>query len=207
MPVMVKDGRSILFIHIPKTAGTAVERSFERAGWTVHYKENRRTHPETFDLLRCPPQHFQASLLTEMFALKKFDYTFLTVREPIARFRSEFMMRNRKLEEPPTSEMVDAWAARVFRRYEINPYMFDNHLRPQVEFLLPGAEVFRLEDRLETMYADLNARFDFGLDGKPRGLRSGNVTKLPSSEVPVSPQLADYLRTRYAADFRELGYS
>jgi hypothetical protein len=203
---MIKDGRAVLFIHIPKTAGTAIERSFERAGWTVHYRENRRTHAETFDLLRCPPQHFQASLLTEVFALGKFDLIFATVREPIARFRSEFMMRNRKLEEPPTSEMVDAWAERVFRRYEVNPYMFDNHLRPQHEFVLPGAEVYRLEDGLDTVTADLNARFDFGLDGKLRGLRSGNVTNFPSSAVPVSPELTDYLRTRYAADFREFGY-
>ena len=60
MPLLVKDGRAFLFVHVPKTAGSSVYDTFKRGGWKVHdfdrtYKSNKfRT---------CPPQHFHAELL------------------------------------------------------------------------------------------------------------------------------------------------
>jgi hypothetical protein len=103
-------------------------------------------------------------------------------------------------------DTVSAWAERVFARWAKNPYALDNHLRPQTEFLLPGMETYRLEDGLGTMVADLNARFDLGLDHEvPRKLTSHDKG-IPSSKVPITPEVRARVHEFYADDYRVLGY-
>lgn len=205
MPVLVKDGRAVLFVHIPKTGGTTIERMFTAAGWETHFREAKRVRPEVFELFRCSPQHYHAELLTELFDVSRFDLVAGIVRDPLARFRSEFSMRYRRLDSTD-EEQVTAWADRVLARYAGNPYALDNHLRPQTEFLLPGMETYRLEDGLGTMVADLNARFDLGLDHEvPRKLTS-HEKGIPSSKVPITPELRARVHEFYADDYRVLGY-
>lgn len=205
MPVLVKDGRAVLFVHIPKTGGTTIERMATAAGWDMHFREARKARPEVFPLLRCSPQHYHAALLTELFDVTRFDLVVGIVREPLARFRSEFSMRHRRFDSTD-EEQVSAWADRALDRYAANPYALDNHLRPQTEFLLPGMETYRLEDGLGTMVADLNARFDLGLDKEvPRRL-SSDERGIPSSKVPITPEVRARVNEFYADDFRILGY-
>ncbi|MFC6342870.1 sulfotransferase family 2 domain-containing protein [Nocardioides hankookensis] len=202
---MIKDGRSVLFIHIPKTGGTTIERMFAKAGWEVHFREGKRARPHVFPLLRCSPQHYHADLLVELFDVSRFDVVAGIVREPLARFRSEFSMRHRQLDSTD-EDQVATWTERVLTRYAENPYALDNHLRPQTEFLLPGAEVYRLEDSLEAMVADLNARFDLGLPTKVPHKLASHERGIPSSKVPLTPEVRSRVQEFYAADFADLGY-
>jgi len=205
---MLKDGRSVLFIHVPKNAGTTIEQLFTTSGWEMRYRSTRRGDPDEFPLLRVSPQHYHGALLTEVFNLVRFDVVFLIARDPVSRFRSEFAMRHKHLRHLDTveSEIVDEWAARFLSRYATNHHAHDNHVRPQVDFLVPGAEVYRLEDGMDSIVADLNERFDLGLrtdiprrlDSETRGLRSSAVT--------VSPALQARLREFYAEDFERFGY-
>jgi hypothetical protein len=205
VPVLVKDGRAVLFVHIPKTGGTTIERMMTAAGWEMHFREARKARPEVFPLFRCSPQHYHAALLTELFDISQFDLIAGIVRDPLARFRSEFSMRYRRLDSTDEAQ-VTAWADRVLARYAGNPYALDNHLRPQTEFLLPGMETYRLEDGLGTMVADLNARFDLGLDHEvPRKLTSHDKG-IPSSKVPITPEVRARVHEFYADDYRVLGY-
>jgi hypothetical protein len=58
VPVMIKDGRSVLFIHIPKTGGTSVERLFKKSGWEQHLPEMIADLNTRFDLgLRTTVKH------------------------------------------------------------------------------------------------------------------------------------------------------
>lgn len=205
MPVLVKDGRAVLFVHIPKTGGTTIERMFTAAGWDTHFSETKRVRPQVFELFRCSPQHYHAALLTEIFDVSRFDLVAGTIRDPLARFRSEFSMRHRRLDSTDEAQ-VTAWADRVMARYAGNPYALDNHLRPQTEFLLPGMEIYRLEDGLATMVADLNARFDLGLDAEvPRQLTS-HERGVPSSKVPITAEVRARVHEFYAADYSTFGY-
>jgi hypothetical protein len=206
---MVKDGRSVLFVHIPKTGGSTIEQLFTAAGWTMHLRETRKTHPELFNLYRCSPQHLHAAVLRDLFKVSQFDIILAMVRDPVARFRSEFAHRHSgKIEATDADpDTVSAWAERVFARWAKNPYVLDNHLRPQRDFLLPRSEIYRLEDGMETMAAELNARFDLGFPTQvPHRLRS-EKRGLPSSAVQVSPELRTRLRDFYAADYSTFGYS
>jgi hypothetical protein len=207
VPVMIKDGRSVLFIHIPKTGGTSVERLFKKSGWEQHLHERRQDQPVLFPLLRCAPQHYHAALLAEMFDVTKFDLTVAIVRDPVARFRSEFAHRNAKVEPVDIdAERVTKWGKRILGRYQANNYHFDNHMRPQTEFLLPGTEVYRLEDGIPEMIADLNTRFDLGLRTTVKHHLKSDQRGLSSSSVEVSPELRTLLHEVYAEDFSRLDY-
>ncbi len=203
---MIKDDRAVLFVHVPKTGGSTIERLFQSSGWIMHLRETRETRPRLFPLRRCSPQHYQADLLAEMFDFSRFDLAFLIVRDPVARFRSEFAMRHTRLESADEAT-VDAWAEKIFGQYATNPYVLDNHLRPQSDFLTPGAEVYRLEDGMKGIVKDLNKRFRLQLDKEiPHHLKSEN-RGLPSSAVQVSGALRERLQEFYAADYEQFGYA
>lgn len=207
MPMFIKDKRYVLFLHVPKTGGTSIERLFQASGWKVHLRDGR-TGPGTANFARrCSSQHMQAALLQEILDLKRFELVFMVVRDPIARFRSEYAMRLRD-PEGVAETAVDAWAEKMFRRYRRNPYVLDNHLRPQADFLLPGSRVHRLEDGLEPMVRSLDEEFGLGLEGElGREQHSQDRVGVSSRDVRISDALEARLRETYAADFSEFGYA
>lgn len=219
MPVFLKDGRSVLFVHIPKTGGTSLEKLFTRSGWAMEGRVTPNTDADLYRRLRCSPQHFHLALLEQVFRLDRFDLVFLVTRDPVARFRSEYVMRNASPHFQPPSKQPDGsistepgpvsqfwdWA---MARYDLDPYTLDNHLRPQSEFLVPGAEVYRMEDGLDAVAADLNGRFDLGLEGDlPHALRSRRLAGVRSSNVAVSPALLERIGEFYRSDYERLGYA
>ena len=207
MPIFVKDGRAVLFAHVPKTGGTSIERLFRRAGWETHLRATRRSDPALFPVLRCSPQHYHATILQELVAVERLDLTFLVTRHPLDRFRSEYVMRN--IADPRTdAESVERWAHRAFGAYRANPFVHDNHLRPQWEFEVPGARTYRLEEGLGAVVADLNERYGLGLDTDiPHSSHSKKRSGPPSSAVQVSPAVAELLASFYEDDFTRFGYS
>jgi hypothetical protein len=207
MPILLKDDLSVLFVHIPKAGGSTLEQLFVNSGYTMHLRETRRGKWKSpvMAFRTCPPQHWQASLLKEMLAVNRFDLVFLTTREPIARFRSAYAMRHRQ-NPRADSASVEEWADRMFERYDRNPYALDNHLRPQHEFHLPGAEVYRLENGMDAMVADMNDRFGLGLSSDIPHAMNSTKRGLPSSEVQISPRLEERLRSFYAEDFKRYDY-
>ncbi|MCD4525801.1 sulfotransferase family 2 domain-containing protein [Nocardioides sp. cx-173] len=206
MPIFLRGGRAVLFVHVPKTGGTSIERVFERAGWSTYLLETPDTERELVAVRKCSPQHYHAELLRALLRLGRFEATFMMVRDPLARFRSEFLMRHSR--EPRTSAAdVEEWADRLLRRYRSNPFVLDNHVRPQSEFHLKGATVYRLEDGVDSMVGDLNARLGLDLDpAVPHTMHGTQRAGLPSSAVELSPALVDRLSDFYASDFELFGY-
>jgi hypothetical protein len=206
MPVFRRDGRSFLFVHVPKAGGSALERVFATSGWKTHYRDPKEAGPSVNKLRRCSPQHMHRTMLETLFRMERFDGVFMTVREPFARFRSEYAMRNQSA-VTADPEHVDEWAERAFLRYAENPFVFDNHLRPQSEFYVPGCRVYRLEDGLEGVVRDLNARWDLGLvEEVPRVMDRQVASGSASSEVRVSATLEARLRACYSEDLSRFGY-
>ncbi|MGN6636867.1 MAG: sulfotransferase family 2 domain-containing protein, partial [Oryzihumus sp.] len=165
-----------------------------------------RKNPELSPLYRCRPQHVHASMLRHTLRLGRFDSVFSVTREPLARFRSEYAMRKN---DPAagSAERVEQWARWCLERYAKNTYILDNHIRPQYDFLLPGATTYRLEDGMESIVADLERRFDLGLAGEvPQHLSSRRAGRLSSSDVEINSDTEKLLRDFYADDFEHLGY-
>jgi hypothetical protein len=206
MPVFTQGERNVLFIHVPKTGGSAIEKHFVAAGWEMSYHDGRMPKGYPNYLRRCTPQHMHGALLKEIFRLRRFDAIFAVVRDPVARFRSEYVMRH-KQELTTSAEAVEAWAKERFQKFASNPYVHDNHIRPQAEFLVKHAHVYRLEDGLDAAVADLNARHDLGLPPEVARVRTSERTRgISSGDVEVSASLEARLEQFYADDFRRFGY-
>jgi hypothetical protein len=206
MPIFRKDGKSILFSHVPKAGGSSMEKLFADAGYTTLYRDSKEGPGTVNRLRRCSPQHMHAAMLQQLFRLDRFDFIFMITREPIARFRSEYAMRNRK-DLKIDAASVEAWSDRLLAEYAYNPYVLVYHLRPQCEFFLPVCTVYHVEDGLESIVADLNQQLDAGLPTTiPRVLDRAESNGVSSREVSVSPRLERRLAILYREDYALFDY-
>ncbi len=204
MPIFRGQGLNILFVHVPKTGGTSIERLFARSGFDVIDRDGVTGRDSTNWLRRISPQHLHADLLRQTVHVNRFDLVFMTVREPLARYRSEYLMRNK--EDPRTdAASVDAWTERVLTNWRTNPSVWDNHIRPQRDFLLEEARIFKLEDSLEALVGALSDEHGLQLlDQIPHAHRQRSG--IPSSAVELSAATEARLREHYAVDFETFGY-
>ncbi len=206
MPVFLGADRRVLFVHVPKTGGTSVERLFSGNGYRMSLRDGKVGKESVNWVRRCSPQHLHAAMLSEMLLLDRFDLIFMLARDPLARFRSEYSMRHRD-DLRTDAETVSRWTERVFDRYGEDPYLFDNHLRPQSEFRLPATEVYRLEDGLEAMVSDLNARFGLDLPAEvPHAMNRAKASGVASRDVEISEATSARVRDFYRADYEAFGY-
>lgn len=202
MPVFVRDDRRVLFVHVPKTGGSAVEDAFRDDGWDVHFLDRTsRRHPAQ-QLRRCSPQHMHAALLEQTLRLDRVDLGFTVVREPLARFRSEYLWRHREDPQLEAAE-VERWGRRVLERYAQDPFVRDNHIRPQSEFVLPNTRVHRYEDGLQAAVDDVYR--SLGLGGTATVPRAPG-SPVGSAEVPLTGGFTARLREFYEQDFERFGY-
>lgn len=206
MPVFTRDDVAILYVHVPKAGGSAIENHFTAAGFTMSYWDGP-TGPGTLNhLRRCSPQHMHADLLRRTFRIQRFTAVFTVVREPLARFRSEYSMRNRRNLDV-SAAATEAWTDTVLQKYRKDPFVLDNHIRPQTEFLLARSLVHRLEDGLEPLMHTLNDRYGLDIPTRVKEARTSSTWSGTSSkEVELSTTLEKRLREFYAADFERLGY-
>ena len=134
MPVFLKDGKSVLYIHVPKTAGSSIAAFFQKNGFQVHHQD--LGGPRSLNRYRrCSPQHMHAEQILSHFRLERFDYVFITVPDPLKRLLSGYV-RMRFAQDTPA---LPVWFNRAVRRYLEDSYCLDNHIRPQVEFMVPPA--------------------------------------------------------------------
>lgn len=201
MPVFQKDNISILFVHVPKAGGTTIEHFFRQQNWQVSFFDGGEVKPSINPLTWCSPQHFHAEILHKIFNVKRFTYCFAIVREPISRIKSEVRWRmqyfNAQIEP-------DEWIDQALKAFPRNPFIHDNHIRPQSEFLFDGLEVHYLEDGLDRVIDHLVEKFGDHLRRPaplaPMMASGGNIAVNLSAERLY--QLADF----YAADYRDLRY-
>ncbi len=144
MPVFTKKGVRCLYIHIPKAGGTSLESALRRLGWAdqliIHEPITQVRH------FKASPQHFHGPLLEEIMRWEMLDAAFTICRHPFERLKSEFYWQQASGIAP--SAVPRVWVESVFDAYRLDPYAFDNHIRPQQEFLPAGrsVKVFKLEE-------------------------------------------------------------
>ncbi len=211
MPLFRKDRTSVLFVHVPKCGGTSITRAFRQRGFAVDYFDGRVGRETLNYFHHCTPQHWHADVLASILKLERITATFTFVRHPVTRLQSEYLWKHRDRPDLHLSpDVVEAWAVKAFARWRRgHTYVYDNHIRPQVEFLLPHARRFRVEDGVDTQLAELSR--DHGLDltfPLERAKESNDLSAgHRSADVPISDRLNDMIHDFYDDDFRVLGYS
>lgn len=199
MPFIEYNSKKVLFIHIPKTGGTTVER------WLSQFAPLKFRTVGVPDFTKCTPQHYRMQDFRQLFGDNYFDYVFTFVRCPYARIESEFRMqaelqRSGFWKEYPSFSL---WLEANIARAELNPFHLDNHLRPQWEFLGTEVSNFKMEDGLETGLVE--AARVLGVK-PPQHLPKELSTK--DTGIKVHWDLADRLKVqqRFPNDFERFDY-
>jgi len=198
MPIFEKNGERILFVHIPKTGGSSIEAHFIECGYNVSFIRGVEFGKLIkFDMNNgCTPQHMHSELIDRHIGNQNFDFEFAITRNPIARFYSEFRFRleqNHRLAQ----DNVDLFADTILEKYQTNPFILDNHIRPQNEFLRPSTHTFYLEDGMTPVLDFLSkelTNFDYTRQKFER-------TSSDTSGIEMSEKTRTGLNQFYQKDF------
>jgi hypothetical protein len=202
MTILSKMSKSLLFVHIPKTGGTAVESCLQASGARIGFLSANLAATRSAHRLPCSPQHFHAELIRHLFTEDMFALKLSVVRHPVDRMLSEYGMQMlaRLVAGQPCLSFKD-WLVSSFRDHAADPYHADNHFRPQAEFIDDTTEVFYYEDGLRPVVDRIAAVLE--LD-EVAPLAHVNVG--PKLEGGIDEGCVAAIRERYAVDFRRFGY-
>ncbi|GGY40590.1 sulfotransferase family 2 domain-containing protein [Parvularcula lutaonensis] len=203
MPLYIpRGGPRIFFVHVPKTAGTAITNYLGRRFGTP-VMSNRTTFMAEFAKrgFVTPPGHFTAEDLTE-FIPEDIDLCFTMVRDPIDRIVSEF--RFQKQAQGRMATDFSSWLRRMFAGAAKDPRIYHNHIRPQADFVPANAEVFRFETGFDALVARLDA---VAGDTVAYGIERANSSAKELGDVTVHREDAEAILRFYAEDYDRFGFS
>lgn len=212
MPALSTQAGLLYFAHVPKTGGTSVEEYLIRnygaldlidRGW-----HEARLRGERADArFQCSDQHLVwEDALTCL--PQPPDMVFGVVRDPVKRLISEyrFQIHYRPKLRWLTRLGFSAWLAAMLRAARRDPYICDNHIRPQTDFLPSEAKVFRLEEGLSALPGWVADQV-----GPPAvGLEMHHSQKAPEEQArPIVPsrRALKAIKTFYAVDYARFGYA
>lgn len=203
MPIFSHGGRNVLFVHVPKTGGTAIENFFRRSGPVAVSLLSPALHGPDRLGFPCSPQHFHAEILAHLFDAHLFAHRIAVVRHPVDRLASEYRMRvrGRIAREKPFPAFAP-WVATSFARTDDNPYHRDNHFRPQVAFVNEETEVFHYDAGLDAPVRRILGVLQVDL---PIALSRRNVGAPVAIEADAA--LIGRIEERYADDMRAFGFA
>lgn len=195
--------KTLLFIHVPKTGGTAVETFFRGVGLTGYF--DPPTYMPVRPYLNVPPAHYDYEVLRRLFNLDAL-YSFAIVRDPVKRMISQYKWSIEKSTQAETLAKMDfsAFLAFMFDEYRRNENLAAGHFKPQVRFVGEKvSKIFKYEEGLDVIIRRVLEDVGF----QPQG-----ELKLPvvnsSAARKVEPSAADIalIREFYAEDCKAFGY-
>lgn len=198
--------RCVLFVAVPKTGNTAIHHRFLNDGWFSFY--DKRMNP-LLGKQKCPAQHFHANILKTLFDINKFHDVFMVVRNPYYRIISDYLWLTRRCDEQ-TRPSFDRWLNKIFNMYAQNPYIADNHIRPQIEYVLPNSRIFKYENGLSHVVHNVYSKI--GIRVKSEGTipyvnTSRENTGLKVDDIQPSDESIQAIQQFYNKDFIHFGYN
>lgn len=167
MPLSKINGKLLHFVHIPKTGGSCITSYLRAKGPLALYSR------EPVDWSKTTPQHMEAATRRTVLPDGFCDKRFCILRDPFERLLSEYRYRATRrnpagalpkhigtsdtltVELDWTTEFCgtfDAWVEKIFSDQIADPYVSDNHIRPQVEFTGPDVTMFLFEEGLDRVF-------------------------------------------------------
>lgn len=199
MPVYRIGAFNVLFIHIPKTAGMAIDAHLADHG-KVAFDTRIKVRAGEFG-----PRHQPASVLKTIFLDEMIDYAFMVVRHPVARLVSEYRYQHRHnaLQRFRLGLMgFDLWLKYSMMRSSNTPGYRSSHFRKQVDYECFGCEVFRYEDGLDRIMLAVSRVTGVSI---PLETRAKNMSAV--QPVSISQNSLGIIARRYAEDFDRYNYS
>ncbi len=192
MPLLRNNGKELLLVHIPKCGGTSLEQVFAPDVHLTMFHSGRGELP-------CSPQHFQASLLEKLFDFE-IPPAVAIVRNPFDRLVSEYRYQIQNGLNANVS--FDQFVNNSLGEFWNDKYVYDNHIRPQVEFICSETTIFRFEEDGVAAARKHIAGF-LGLSCE-RKMDKKNASK--KFDFSISPDTIRLINNFYGRDFALLGY-
>ena len=202
MPIYTKKNESILFIHIPKCGGS----SFSDFLLRNKYEESlsvRGKALKDIDFWKSSPQHLHRDILKKLLNFEKFDKILTIVREPFERLKSEYywLLNSGIINEK--ENIPEKWFDDLKENYHSNKYIYDNHIRPQNEFILNESKIFKLEEQ------GINQAIKYAINKNPfRIFNNKKLKKTKKSEFIDNQflEIQEEIKNFYSEDYRILDY-
>ena len=103
---------------------------------------------------------------------------------------------------PEFEQFAQEWLV----RQESDPGVGDNHFRPQVDFLLPGMDVFKYEEGLDNVLRRLARQLSYRKLGRVPPHKMAPRVDVDRSIESLSQATLAHLERLYVADFAVFGY-
>lgn len=187
MPLARIGDTLIYFAHIPKTGGGSIVQYLESKGQVA------LNHPMRLKWSATTVQHMDAKVHERYVPTNFYDFSFAVLRDPLARLMSEFRYQRSRMET--TLEFGD-WAELMLQTVRLDPYCWDNHIRPQTDFLAPKTHLFRFEEGLEHVFDWIDE-----VSNTPASPRDSRKNATVQSEIGFDESIGLELQKYYAGDF------
>lgn len=206
MPLVYRNGKTIFFAHVPKTGGSSVEDYLIRRFGAMAIREGRwkatgspQSVGHTKRDIIIAAQHLSAADLARLLP-RDLDYSFAVVRNPVDRLLSEFRFQSGASRVSKLG--FSLWLRIMLSAARAEPRIYENHIRPQVDLIPDGAEVFRLEDGFDGLIAKLDA-----VTGETRSdLTVGHFLKKSRAQTTVFRQDVALIQSFYENDYARFSY-
>lgn len=211
MPILKHKGRIVFFAHVPKCAGTAVSRYLTSLVGPMSFSDTKfLSIPSSDRWSKSSPQHIPASSLERLFVPGFFDESFAVVRHPINRIAAVFLFQKEKEGTVQTGTTFEDWLSSIRHLQGEQPFLYDNHTRPMIDFVPQGAKVFHLEDGLDHMQSWLENILELSDAEKgqtvPRINTRYNRLKGQVPKFEISDEATALIHEIYRQDFERFGY-
>ena len=195
--------KTFLFIHVPKTGGTAVETFFRGVGLTGYF--DPPTYMPVRPYLLVPPAHYDYEVMRRLFNLDAM-YSFAIVRDPVKRMISQYKWSIEKSSQAETLARMDfsSFLRFMFAEYRRNENLAAGHFKPQVRFVGEKVtKIFKYEAGLNVIIRRVLEDVGF----KPQGeLQLPVVNSSAARKVEPSADDIALIREFYAEDCKAFGY-
>lgn len=196
--------RVLLFVHVPKTGGTAIENYFSSLGLLSFY--DPMSYRAVRPFLRIPPTHFDYEMCDRLFRMERL-YSFAIVRNPIDRMISEYRWAVQKSNLPDDVRKFSfsEFLGFAFDRYQKDENFLAGHLKPQRRFVGSKlSKVFKYESGLNTIVTEVFRDNGLELAGE---IDIPFVNSSKTHPVRITDADIESIHRMYSEDFRLFGYS
>jgi hypothetical protein len=198
MPVFSINGKSVLFIHVPKTGGTTVERVLSQFG-SMSLHSNGHCFRDQFRggwlSKPVPLQHLHGALLRRLILPDQFDLVFMLVRDPVQRMISEYR-HARDLWRPEALLSFSVWLRICLRLVRSDPAFRNNHFRAQADYHVEGAKVLHFEDGMLPCLNEISAAL-----GLPMIEELPHERQSRAHPAEPSPRDLELIQKAFAVDY------
>ena len=194
---------TLLFIHVPKTGGTAIEAHLRSIGLTGFF--DPPTYMPVRPYLKVPPAHYDYDYLNRLFDLDRL-YSFAVVRHPVRRMSSEYkwVLERSTLASTLAGMPFSDFIRYMFEQYRRDENVASGHIKPQIRFVgEKERKIFKYEAGLDTIIRRVLQDVGLSADAK---ITIPVVNKTTDRKVEPTDADIALIREFYAEDFKAFGY-